>query len=149
MALNLNKMKEIISCDKRICDRLEFPLKIRYSKLLESTDDSVSWSDFVWLDNIGGEGLGFSDDAELLKGEKLDVELLLPDEREPFYVGAEVVWVGTGVVLNENVQSGKYSYGLKIYRLEDNDRGKFEQFISDTIIDQYLDDEGKLRDIES
>ena len=148
MASNLDKMKEIISSDKRICDRLELPLKIRYSKVIESNEDAVSWSDYVWLDNIGGEGLGFTDSIELFNGEKLEIELLLPTEKRAFYIGAEVMWISKNTELNEGNRSGEISYGLKIYRLDENDRKKFEQFISDSIIDQYLDDAGELRDIE-
>lgn len=149
MASNLDKMKEIISSDKRSCDRLELPLKVRYSNLSESEGGSIAWSDFVWLDNIGGEGLGFTDNIELVKGDKLEIELKLPLEKEPFYIGAEVMWVKQNVEPRGEIHSGKFSYGLKIFRLEDHDRKKFEQFIADTIIDGYLDDQGELRDFES
>lgn len=147
MTSNLEKMREIVSQDKRVCERLDLPMAIRYSKFVDASGEVVKWSDLVTLDNIGGEGLGFSDDFELLKGEKINVELKLPCQLSPVYLGAEVVWVSRN--FQPDADGGGFSYGLKIFKLSDDDQKKFQQFISDRIIDKYLDDQGKLRDIES
>ncbi|MEW5895758.1 MAG: PilZ domain-containing protein [Candidatus Omnitrophota bacterium] len=142
MTSNLKKIKEIIASDKRSCERLELPLKIRYLRAMSPADQ---WSDYVWLDNIGGEGLGFTDDFELSMGDKIDIELKIPSERKSFYMGGEIVWIRRNFLRRGEIHLGKYSYGLKIYRLEEEDKKKFEQFISDSIIEKYLDDQGKFR----
>ena len=142
MTSNLKKIKEIIASDRRSCERLELPLKVRY---LTAGGLADQWSDYVWLDNLGGEGLGFTHDAELLKGDKLDIELKIPSEKKPFYMGAEVVWARENLMSLSEINLGKYSYGLKIFQLGEEDKKKFEQFISDSIIDKYLDDQGKFR----
>jgi len=147
MTSNLEKIREIVSQDKRICERLELPMAIRYSKFVDAASDVVKWSDFVTLDNIGGEGLGFSDDFELFKGDRINVELKLPCQVNPVYIGAEVMWASRN--FQPDAGGGNFSYGLKIFKLSDNDQKKFQQFISDRIIDKYLDDQGRFRDIES
>jgi hypothetical protein len=148
MTSNFEKMKELISKEKRLCDRLDLPLTIRYS-LVNANGVSGQWSEPVFLDNIGGDGLGFSDDMVLSKGDRLEIELHLPVDKKPFFLGAEVVWVQKNFVAHGEISCGKFSYGLRIFQLDDDARKKFEQFISDSIIDKYLNDDGKLKDIEN
>ena len=142
MASNLEKIKAMISNDKRLCERLALPIRIRYARMSDAAGREPKWSDFVWLDNIGGEGFGFTADISLANGEKLKIEMTIPCEPKPFIVGAQVVRIQEG-------HAGSFFYGLKIFLLQEGAKGKFEQFISDGIIDKYLDDQGLLKDIES
>ncbi len=145
MASKFEKMKELLSQEKRVCERLELPLKIRFS-LLDAKGTQGPWSEFVLLDNIGGEGLGFSHDMVLAKGDRLAIELNLPVDKKPFFLGADVVWIQKNFVVKGEHSQGKFSYGLRIFECDDHARKKFEQFISDSIIDKYLNDEGTLKD---
>lgn len=148
MTRNLDKIKEIIASDKRKCDRLERPLKIRYTRSSGEQGLPDNWSDFLWLDNIGGEGLGFRDNIELSKGENLEIELHLPQVKSPIYFGVEVMWVSRNFRPEGEAQSGDFSYGLKIVRLAESDYKQFVRFISDSLLDEYLDDNGKLKETE-
>lgn len=148
MASNFEKMKELIAQEKRLCDRLELPIKIRYIALNKGARGS-RWSDYVFLDNIGGQGLGFTDNTVLAMGDKLEIELSLPQEQTPVFFGAEVMWIHKNFRARGLTAFGKFSYGLRIYHLDDEARRKFEQFISDSIIEKYVADDGKLKDIPS
>lgn len=147
MASNLEKIKQIIASDKRYCERLELPLKIRYRITAEKKQKFADWSDCVWLDNVGGEGLGFSSDVSFKKGEKLDIELKVPTETSPFFFGAEIVWIHKNENLKNQLHPGKYYYGLRFYQLSEEVQKDFERFIADNIIDKYLDEQGQLKDV--
>jgi Tfp pilus assembly protein PilZ len=146
MTSDFDKIKDLISHEKRACDRLELPLKIRYA-LLADNGEPGSWSAPVLLDNIAGEGLGFSTDAVLSQGDGLLIEIHLPVDAHPLVMRAEVVWIQKN--FTDGGSRGAFSYGLKIARMDDEARKKFEQFISDSIIDTYLDDNGTVKDVNA
>jgi len=144
MGSKLNKIKEAFSKDKRLCERLTLPAAMRYASVPDPAGAGApEWSEITQLENLGGGGLGFCADAALPKGQKLTVELMLPCDPDPFVFTAEVVHVEDG----QGPDRDRFFYGVRIMDLQTGSRKMFEQFITDGIIDKYIDDGGGFKDI--
>lgn len=139
MGTKFEKIKKIIDKDKRLCERLELPLKVYY--FIESQGEKSDWIGPVLLDNIGGKGFGFHNSIEIPKGSKLSIKILMENDLEPVFFSGEVVWIKEEICLS-STEDGKdicvYSYGIFMKEKDPKAYQKFVNYISDNILDKYL-----------
>ncbi len=142
---HLGKLRKIISSDKRLCERIEFPLKMFYAFQPEPGAE-LDWKGPVLLDNIGGEGVGFNDSVLIAKGAEILIRMYLPEDSVPVVFVGKVSWSKLSPV---ELKSAKkiYSYGIHIEKYDPVTESRFLGFMSDQILGKYMDDSGNLKDI--
>ena len=137
----------MISSDKRLCERLRLPLKVYYSEVL--TKDNTEWTGPVILDNASGNGLMFHSDKELARGKKLNIRLFIEDNMRPIDFDGEVIWARKKDCLPSIEKGAKglgFLYGVFIKEKDIKEYQRFVTYITDSIIDEYLDERGRLRE---
>jgi hypothetical protein len=147
MKTKFEEIKEIIDSDKRLCDRLRLPLQVYYSEgLIENKDELVGP---VELDNASGKGLMFYSDVEMAKGRKINVRLFIENDPKPIDFDGEIMWFRKNDLSgqSEKEQKGRgYLYGVFIVEKDETDYERFVAYIADNILDEYLDENGKIRE---
>ncbi|MBU0469541.1 MAG: PilZ domain-containing protein, partial [Candidatus Omnitrophica bacterium] len=137
-------IKEMISSDKRLCERLRLPIKVYYSEGL--TKDITEWIGPVLLDNASGNGLMFHCDKDIPKGKKLNIRLFIEDDLKPIDFDGEVIWARQKNCLANMEKGLGFLYGVFIKEKDIKEYQRFVTYITDSIIDEYLDERGKLRE---
>jgi len=90
MGSKFQKVKEIISEDKRSCERLSLPIKAFYSRDL--SEGSAKWVGPLTLDNASGNGMRFTTVEKISKGSKLSIKIYIEEDPDPVYFEGEVVF---------------------------------------------------------
>jgi len=128
--MKLDKIKSLISQDKRKSDRLNLPLKIFY-KLPSSSE----WIGPLTIENIGGDGLRFRSRTKLNKNTEITLEIELPHEPKPIPVKGKIVWC-------EEISLKRLNYhiGVEFSKMRYQDRRRFVKYIGRNIITEYLNE---------
>ncbi len=144
---NYNKIMEIIKRDRRACERLNVDLEIFYSPDLSLEVTSPSWKGPYKLENIGGEGISFLSDETLTVKSNLSFKFTLPRQVIPMIVTGTIIWQNEQ---NRETTQGQadgrlFCYGVKFEKIQEEFERHFIDFISEAIMDKYIDENGDLR----
>lgn len=147
MKSKYKEIKDLINSDKRLCDRLRLPLKVYYSQGLAKAD--TEWLGPVSLDNVSGNGIMFHCDQEMPKGEKINVRLYIEDDMVPVDFDGDIVWVKQKdcLAMPGNGKDGLgFLYGVFLKERDIKGYQRFVSYITDNIINEYLDDHGRIKE---
>lgn len=141
-----NKIAEIVQRDRRVCERLNVQLDIFFSPEMTLEVISPLWKGPYKLDNIGGEGISFGCDEEIPSGTKVSFKFTLPLQPLPMIVTGTVIWKGTRQQSQQKTSQSKFFvYGAKFDKIKSEFEEQFLSFISEAIMDKYLDKDGNLK----
>jgi hypothetical protein len=92
--------------DRRVFERMQvsFPLKF-----LEATASEESAGETF---DISANGIGLTSREKLAVNSRLELWLQIPEQAEPFYTRAEVVWAG------RNNENGMCNAGIRLEKAE-------------------------------
>jgi len=123
-----NRIKSLISQDKRKSDRLNLSLKIFYK-----LSSSSKWIGPLLVENIGGDGLKLSSRIKLEKDTGINLKIELPRDPQPITVKGKVVWCE-----EKSLKHPDYSIGIEFSKMRSRDRKKFVKYIGKNILIEYL-----------
>jgi hypothetical protein len=140
---NLIQIKEFFSGDRRKTDRLPLTLEVLYRII-----PSPKWISPVALLDISGGGLKFKSPSRIKKSTELEFKIKIPPESYPIVTKAEVIWCRK--VLASNSPKSKeipslYIIGTKFYKMNKFDRQRFISYLTENILNIYLNNEGKIK----
>ncbi|MDI6758614.1 MAG: PilZ domain-containing protein [Candidatus Omnitrophota bacterium] len=92
--------------DRRIFARIDAKLEMRFLDSFSGRQGKAQTT------NISADGFGLVTTEKLPKNISLEVWLDIPDQHEPFYSRAEVVW------LRPSSHAGNYRAGLRLEKAE-------------------------------
>ncbi len=142
MVDDYEKMIELVQRDRRVCERLSVELDIFFSPDLTLEVSSPTWKGPYKLENIGGEGISFLCDGEISLRTKMSFKFTLPRQIVPMIVTGAIIW------RNNSKKSGNkkfFCYGVKFDKIKQEFERHFISFISEAIMDKYLDGNGNLK----
>lgn len=117
-----NKQKE-----RRKCQRLAIPLEVRYKAAGKGGSEHG-----IKCLNISGVGMRIETKEFLRQGQKIDIVVYLPGEKELATITTKVVW-------SEKNKEGYWS-GLKFLKIEP--QTEFTEFLCEKILDISLENGG-------
>ncbi|MCQ9208341.1 MAG: PilZ domain-containing protein [Omnitrophica bacterium] len=89
--------------------------------------------------NISVEGICFRSEQQLPPGTKLELQVVLPSEKEPLILSGKVKWShptqGTGE------DKGKFDVGVQLYIFGNSDENRYLRYVSERMMErlsQYL-----------
>ncbi|MGD2278850.1 MAG: PilZ domain-containing protein [Candidatus Omnitrophota bacterium] len=82
----------------------------------------------VSVNDISGSGLGIVTNEKLTKGDKVDLELNIPEDDIPIFVTGEVSWV----VRDESVGS-TYRAGVRLVKLSRPDKDRLMRYLGSNV----------------
>lgn len=124
--IRISDVREFISKDKRKSERLAIQVRLLYAySLLEE------WRGPFLIDDISGQGVRFGSDTMLALGTKLYLKILFSEESmKPIVVESEVCWRAK--------KKHGYTIGVKFHKMNDTDRRRYIEYISEKILLKYL-----------
>ncbi|OPX30414.1 MAG: hypothetical protein B1H08_01795 [Candidatus Omnitrophica bacterium 4484_171] len=126
--MKLDKIKSLVSQDKRKSDRLNLSLRIFY-KLPSSSE----WTGPLLVENIGGDGLKLNSKIKLKKDTEINLKIELPHEPQPITVKGKIVWCR-----EKSPNLSGYSIGIEFSKMHPRDRRKFIKYIGKNILIEQL-----------
>ena len=140
MMNNSESIREIISNDKRKCERLDLEIEVLYS-LYKGASLPEEWVGPFVIDNICGDGLSLSIDKQMEKNTGLHVKIRICSESDPIHCYGKVVWCKESIS-SEMVKDIKtihpFVIGVQFDEVHENDKKRFVNYISDQILSKYL-----------
>jgi len=126
----MKKLKDLLSSDTRITDRIYFPLPLFYK-----TSSDAAWKLPLAVHDISGGGLNFHSPEKIPKGTILALKIELPDKGTPIEFKSEVIWC------NASPPRHDYHMGVRFYKMDDEDRRRYVTFICENILKKHLNKE--------
>ncbi len=113
------RQHERYDTDLKISFFVNFDLETKIEFRLENLDKQASQIYTAYGHNINVEGLGFSSDIELKKGELLKMDVYLPSIKTPIPMEGRVMWC----TLTDSKKDliGKYLTGVRILKVNTED----------------------------
>jgi len=139
----MKSIKTTLLGDKRTAERLFLPVGFSFSfQDLPLDISSPEWQTPVQLENIGGNGVQFISSTEIKKETTLSLKLNLPDESKAILFKGNVVWSRES--FDPSLPKKSYVIGIKFNKMNYADRQRFVNYISDSILQQYINDDGEV-----
>ncbi len=143
MKSNFRKNKFFLAGDKRKAERLSLPIQFSFSLHDLPLDVSSSeWMQPFRVNDIGGNGLRFIGINKIEQNTPLSLKIVLPDNPKPIIFVGESVWCQD--ISDANCSTKIYAIGIKFRKMNHEDRKRFVAYISDQILLQYVDSEGRI-----
>ncbi|MFC1570229.1 PilZ domain-containing protein [Candidatus Omnitrophota bacterium] len=103
----------------------------RYNVFLSPPACSKSDDENVKVDihDISCAGIKICTDERLIKGDNIDLEVIIPEDDIPMFVGGEIVWV-----VKDPGFEDTYNAGVRLTRVNDCDKGRIVKYINETFI---------------
>jgi len=141
---NFKKNKIFIAEDKRKAERLSLPIKFSFALHELPLDvSSPEWIQPFRVDDVGGNGLRFISINKIERNTSISLKIILPDNSKPIIFTGESVWCQA--ISDANCSTKIYAIGVKFHKMNHEDRKRFVGYISDQILLQYVDSEGRVR----
>ena len=106
--------------EKRKYQRAKLNLSIRYKKLDQYSIPAMT-------DNVGGGGLMFYANQDIVVSTYLMLEVPLPIFPEPIKVQGRVAWT------KKNVAKNNYSIGVEFTKIVEEDKGRLIKYIEERL----------------
>ena len=133
----LNRIKKIISKDKRKGERLHPKITAYYSRPEEN-----KWLGPVILRDISGGGLKFNSSRRIKKDTELNLKIELPGDPKPILVKGRISW--SKKASKPGASKIAYHTGLQFCKMDYKSRQKFVTFICTNILSGYLNKKIKI-----
>ncbi|MFH1878986.1 MAG: PilZ domain-containing protein [Candidatus Omnitrophota bacterium] len=103
---------------------------LRYNIFLEDMEcfDSGNKNKKLDISDISCSGLGIISNDKLVKGEKIELEVKIPNDDIPMFVGGEVAWVS-----RQKGKEGYYRVGVRLSNINRLDKDRLVKFIHSNI----------------
>ncbi|MDR4496421.1 MAG: PilZ domain-containing protein [Candidatus Scalindua sp.] len=134
-----DKIKDFISKDSRRCERISIPVNLFYSSISDT-----EWIGPQFVEDVGGDGLRFRSNTEIAENTELRLKMNLTSDDTPIIFMGKVARCENNIK-TENLPSqnneGDYSIGVKFYKMDQEDRQRYVNFICGKIVSSYFNDE--------
>ena len=78
--------------ERRKYVRLDDSLKVNFQTQNKNQPGGLAEKVSAIIKNISVEGMCFNSDRKLESGEKIDIEIFLPNEAKPLHISGEIIW---------------------------------------------------------
>ena len=134
-----DEIRDFISKDSRRCERLSILVNLFYSYTT-----STAWIGPQPVEDVGGDGLRFRSKTEIAENTELRLKINLTGDKKPIIFMCKVKRcennVKTEDLPTQNTE-GDYSIGVKFFKMDQEDRQRYVNFICGKIISSYFNDE--------
>lgn len=113
--------------ERRKYVRLDDNLKVNFQTQNKNQPGGLAEKVSAIITNISVEGVRFNSDRKLEIGEKIDIEIFLPNETKPLHISGKVVWSCQLQDLQD--QKIMFESGVKLFAIEKSDEGKFMGYV--------------------
>ncbi len=142
MSSETEDLRKLIAMDRRSADRLALTVKISYC-IANHTD----WIDVRSVDDIGSNGVKITTNQCIRKNTEISLKIFFSEGNEPIEVKGDSAWAKRMPLSlgDSGSQEQLYSVGIKFQKMNYKDRQQFMMFISDNILDEFLDNKGNIK----
>ena len=104
---------------------------IRYNVFLSppSCLNSDSENNKVDIHDISCSGIKIRTDERLIKGDSIDLEIIVPEDDIPMFVGGEIAWV-----IKDTDFENTYNAGVRLIKVNDCDKKRLVKYINENFV---------------